>query len=339
MSSAGRRSGAALKLLPGIGLGLGLAASGLLGCGKAIPELTASPINHKVLQHGNPAAPYRVILMGHPYGMYTDKERIAPAKTLLANLSKLESTSPRFYALLGDNVRFPKQPYVDQFKAQLTDAVAVPVFAIPGEHDLFEGPENYERLFGPADYRVRTGQELFLFLNSGKFETELSWRQRGFVQESLQLAEESDAIKNVIVLLHKVAWVRLERYAALREMINNDRKGDLWDQLYPALRALARKKGVFVGAGDIGHKSYSFFLDRNPEDGITYFATGLADRRTDSVAQLDFPGDGSVEISAISLTAEPVVYESATLAGFAASTMNDQPIPPTSPSTRREAQR
>lgn len=273
-------------------------------------------------------------MIGHPYGMYTDKERIAPAKTLLASLSKLESTSPRFYALLGDNVRFPKQPYVGEFEAQLTDAVSVAVFTIPGEHDLFEGAENYERLFGPPDYRVRTGQELFLFLNSGKFETELSWRQQGFIEESLELAEGSDEIKNVIVLLHKVAWVRLERYAELREMINNDRKGDLWDDLYPALRVLAQKKGVFVGAGDIGHKSYSFFLDRNPDHGITYFATGLDDRLTDSVAQMDFAGDGSVEISAISLTAEPVAYESATLAGFAASTMDDQPIPP----TRREAQ-
>jgi hypothetical protein len=100
-------------------------------------------------------------------------------------------------------------------------------------------------------------------------------------------------------------------------LINNDRKGPFWSRVYPSLQALARSKRVFVGAGDIGHKSYSFVYDVNPEDGITYFATGLADRPSDTIVRMDFTKNGDAEIRAISLTNEPVLESAATLEGFA----------------------
>ena len=93
------------------------------------------------------------------------------------------------------------------------------------------------------------------------------------------------------------------------------------DDVYPTVSSLDRfrppqDKSVLVGAGDIGHKSYSFFQDLNPEDGITYFATGIANRESDTVARMDFSAEGRVTLQAVSLTGQPVQAAFTTLEGF-----------------------
>jgi hypothetical protein len=283
------------------------------------PELRSSPLNGRTLDREAGASGYSVLLIGHAYGRFSNSSSKRPAASLLANIDKINEIGPSFVAVLGDSVRAPRAPYTTEFRNGFANALRMPVFAIPGEHDLFEGTQNYERVFGPSYYRIEMGRELFVLLDTGgaNTSTEISPEQLTFLEESLSRAAESASIENVVVLMHKVIWVRLPRYRSLRELINNDRKGRFWSRVYPSLRALARSKRVFVGAGDIGHKSYSFFYDVNPEDGITYFATGLADRSSDTIVRMDFTRDGDATVRAISLTNEPVLESAATLEGFA----------------------
>ena len=204
-------------------------------------------------------------------------------------------------------------------RSRFAEAVNAPVFSIPGEHDLFEGLENYERFFGPAYYRIAIGAELFLFLDSGGNQaTEASAEQLDFLSQSLELAARDDRVRNVIVLMHKVVFAALPRYERLRDRINNVREGGFWGDVYPELRKLAESKRVLVGAGDIGHKSYSFFYDENPDDGIGYFCTGLADLASDSVVLLTADGEGGLELEPISLTAAKIDAAATTLEGFTA---------------------
>jgi hypothetical protein len=284
-----------------------------------LPELRSSPLNGRALDREAGASGYSVILIGHAYGNFDNSNSKRPAASLLANIDKINEIGPSFVAVLGDIVRAPRAPYTTEFRDSFANALTTPVFAVPGEHDLFEGTENYERVFGPSYHRIEMGRELFVFLDTGgaSRSTEISPAQLSFVEASLSRAAESASIENVVVLMHKVIWVRLPRYQSLRELVNNDRKGRFWSRIHPSLRALAGSKRVFVGAGDIGHKSYSFFHDVNPKDGITYFATGLADRASDTIVRMDFTRDGDVAIRAVSLTQEPVLESAATLGGFA----------------------
>ncbi len=202
-------------------------------------------------------------------------------------------------------------------RSRFAQVVEAPVFSLPGEHDLFRGPDNYARFYGPPFYRLELGREIFIVLNSGGGrDTEISNAQFEFLRRALEDAGASDTVKNVILLMHKVVWTDLPRYRNLRSLINNEPEGGFWNTVYPVLRKISKNKRVYVGSGDIGHKSYSFFLDRNPEDGITYFATGVADRDSDTMARIDSSGTGEISVVAVSLTDRPVQTSATTLEGF-----------------------
>lgn len=310
----------------------------LLGCGEApssqpdVPAADTPPATPQAelppLQALNakplpaPAGAYSVLLVGHAYGHFRDRNRDLPSRTLTESIPALNALAPAFVALLGDNLGRPTAGAAEGLRSAFASQLDAPVFAVPGEHDLFKGGEHYESLLGPRYGRLDLGRELFILLDTGgaKGETALTGDQLAFFEDSVALAEQSPRIRNVVVLLHKVVWVRDPRYLKLARRINNDRKGPFFETMHPALARLAKDRRVLVGAGDVGHKSYSFVLDDHPDDGITYFATGLADRPTDSIARLDFAADGTVEVSAVPLTSAPLQPDASELAAFAAGT-------------------
>jgi hypothetical protein len=132
-----------------------------------LPELRSSPINGKTLDREAGASGYSVLLIGHAYGHFSNSRSKRPAASLLANIDRINEIGPSFVALLGDIVRAPRAPYTTEFRDSFANALSMPVFAIPGEHDLFEGTQNYERFFGPSYYRIEIGRELFVFLDTG----------------------------------------------------------------------------------------------------------------------------------------------------------------------------
>lgn len=272
---------------------------------------------------------YTVLFVGHPYGHFRDRMRDLPSRNLLANIEPLNELGPHFIALLGDNIGRATASAAQGLRQAFAARIEAPVLAIPGEHDLLAGPARYEKLMGPRFQRLDLGRELFILLDTGGKDgsTELTGDQLAFFEESMDLAERNARIRNIIVLTHKVIWVRHPRYAELSKRINNDRKGGFWDRIYPRLRRLAATRHVVIGAGDVGHKSYSFVLDENPDDGITYFATGLADRDTDSIVRMDFAADGSVVVAAISLTDQPIRPRATALEDFAAGKLHEPSDP------------
>lgn len=281
-------------------------------------------LNHHNIRPQSSDADYSVLLVGHAYGQYKNTDSIVPSKNLVENIELINHVKPAFIALLGDSVRAPEPQNISALHTEFAQSVAVPVLIAPGNHDLRNGIDVYEAAFGPAHYRIELESELFIVLNTWggvarigpRTVTEVDTEQLAFLKESLKYAAQSEHLDQVVVLMHKVVWVRLARYEGLRPLINNDHKGGFWSTIHPLLKDLARTKRVIVGAGDIGHTSYSFFVDRNPEDRITYFATGLADRESDTIVRLDFRKGVPVEIRALSLTDQEVLESAATLAGF-----------------------
>lgn len=292
-------------------------------CGEPVadPKVPAArALNRLELSPQTESGGYRVVIVGHAYGNFRDKKSHGPAASLIEHIAEINELNPSFTLLLGDFVRNPSKPFVQALRQRLAAKLQSPLFVAPGEHDLIRGGGHYERLFGPRYYSLRKGAELFLVLDTGgaaKGQTELLGDQRVFVQTLLRAAASDAEIRNVIVLIHKVLWVERERYRELSTLVNNHRKGGFWGALYPQLRRLASSKSVYVGAGDIGHLSYSFLVDRDPEDGITYFATGLADRPWDSVALMHFLANGDVELGALSLSDRAIDSAATGLEGFA----------------------
>jgi 3',5'-cyclic AMP phosphodiesterase CpdA len=325
-------------------MGTRWAALGLLllvGCTGAGPKATPAPestpapaatgeaevwqapvpatINGKPLP-GDPDGPWSALLIGHAYGYAKDRYKDRPSRSLTRNVDLINALRPHVVALLGDNLGRPTRKAADALRKQFTVRLDAPVLALPGEHDLFEGADWYESNVGPRFQRLRVGKVLLVFLDSGTAKSsELGPRQERFFRESMDIAEGDSGIRTVVVLMHKVLYVRAPRYSGLVRRINNDRKGGFWAAIHPRLSQLAADKQVLVGAGDIGHKSYSFFADHNPDDGITYFATGLTDGDQDTLARLDFDAEGTATVSAVSLTDQPVRPDEATLDGYARS--------------------
>jgi hypothetical protein len=280
-------------------------------------RIAVSPLNGRGLKPPAEGADYCAFLIGHPYGHFLDRDSTTPARSLLSSIKAINDAAPVFVALLGDNVRKAGEPYAGLLRSRFAAVVDAPVFSLPGEHDLGRGSANYQRLFGPLFYRIELGREIFIVLNTGGgANPEISNSQLEFLKRALEDAEASDTIKNVFLLMHRVVWADLPRYRKLKPFINNVREGSFWSTIYPVVRAIAGSKRVYIGSGDIGHKSYSFFLDRNPEDGITYFATGLADQDSDTIVRIDSSGTGEISVVAVSLTDRPVQISATTLEGF-----------------------
>lgn len=299
------------------------ACLGAGACGEPpvdLADFAGSALNRLELSPRAEPDGYRVVIVGHAYGNIRDRESLGPAASLRKHLAAINELKPSFTLLLGDFVRSPKKSFIQALQKRLAKKLESPLFVAPGEHDLVGGPAHYERHFGSRYYYLRKGSELFLILDTGGAgadQTELSPEQQAFVHALLQQAAADAEIRNIVVLIHKVLWVDRERYRGLKPLVNNDRQGGFWRALYPELQHLARSRSVYVGAGDIGHLSYSFVVDRDPEDGITYFATGLADRSWDSVAVMHFLPDGKVEIQPLPLSEHPIDAAATTLEGFA----------------------
>ena len=86
--------------------------------------------------------------------------------------------------------------------------------------------------------------------------------------------------------------------------------------IHKDVERLARSKRVFWGSGDWLRTAAPLLYHENPADGITYFATYLADSGSDLALKIEVGGDTAPQFTAIALANfEPVDLSRFTVLG------------------------
>jgi outer membrane protein assembly factor BamB len=121
------------------------------------------------------------------FAQITDLHVTDESDTLIADLTEIAGSKPSFAVATGDLVNNGQN--MDQVKTYAAGLKRspVPVFNLPGNHDVGGGskdPENYEQFLGPTHYSFDYGGCHFLMINScDSSETQEKW-----LSEDLRLA-------------------------------------------------------------------------------------------------------------------------------------------------------
>lgn len=192
------------------------------------------------------------------------------------------------YSRDHDHVRGERQTFLD-----IVDALEMPFYPTPGNHDLVSGKrdgndrsfaDQYRAMFGPLYYAVELDLASFVILNTedgdGRIEPGFSDTQLAWLDTTLaKLAKRG---KPIILLFHRPLW---------------DHKPTRWDE---RVQPLLVKHGVsYVIAGH-----YHALCALPPRDGIPYLLLGTCGGANDQhplaghlqhVTYLVIDEDGSIE--------------------------------------------
>jgi len=180
-------------------------------------------------------------------------------ETLLRTISAEE---PDFLIVLGDLINNRQgashQFFIHEIAKQ---RLSFPVLVVPGNHDIAATGEfrlqEFEQIYGPAQFHFTIGNCLFLFLNNALTSGAGSEDYLAFMERVL--SERAAQARNVFVFSH-VPPTGLTPLVRTHEREGSDR-----------FMALARKHNVqFVFSGD--HHGYW----KGVRDGTTYVITGGA---------------------------------------------------------------
>ncbi|MCP4002932.1 MAG: hypothetical protein GY725_01925 [bacterium] len=255
-----------------------------------------SPVNGRELVQVPQGEAYSVWLIGHSYG-----PSVYPVASLLLNLDRFNRSGARALFLLGDTMQILSPVHRSAF-ARMTDALQIPVYIAPGNHDLRE-PGVFEREYGRTSYQLRIGSDLYAI-----FDLNLNWEAlpQDRLDEFLRIlaeAERDPSIRNVVILTHHLVWAIDEpRLEIVRSRVNRPadyRSGVFAQHLQPALESLAQHKPVYWISGDRTHFPPLYW--KVPEQNITYIATGLHGRENDLAVRLESSATGAIRFELESL--------------------------------------
>ena len=135
-----------------------------------------------------------------------DQQNYADLKSIIAQTNQYLKNGVNFALLPGDNANDDTEAEYQLIK-QATDQLQVPLYAIPGDHDLKSGLANYNKYLEPVDYQsFSAGGYHFAFLNvmSGISSDEKTWLTN-------DLASASKAgLKNVLFMHSFTAATQLQ---------------------------------------------------------------------------------------------------------------------------------
>jgi 3',5'-cyclic AMP phosphodiesterase CpdA len=106
-----------------------------------------------------------------------DQQNYADFKTIINNLNQYLKNGVNFALLPGDNANDHTESEYQLIK-QATDQLQVPLYAIPGDHDLKGGTTLYNQYLEPVNYQSFTADKyhfVFLDVMSGISDAQKSW--------------------------------------------------------------------------------------------------------------------------------------------------------------------
>lgn len=274
-----------------------------LSIGPDLPECEHQPgtscFNRLALNPADDWSDYSFVALGHIRS--GPRERISPNQLLRNNVQRLFTDDPRFVLSLGDLYAYINDRSLKEMSTWVNAYIPVPFFNAVGNHDIKAsalgigglvligrrgGVAKYASKLGPLYFDFTVGSELFVFLHIG-LGSAVSAEQLRYLRSQIQRALSDPVIINVFILNHMVIWSYnnpiMEPVFRYRHPKGPRGESSFFlDEIRPLLLPLARKKRVFLLAGDIGgSRNYlqTFYMK---DEHFTYIATGMGNTDRDS---------------------------------------------------------
>lgn len=125
-----------------------------------------------------------------------DQQNYKDLQTIIANTNQYLKNGVNFAVLPGDNANDDTEAEYQLIK-QATDQLQVPLYSVPGDHDLKSGLTNYNKYMEPVNYQSFTADKyhfVFLDVMSGISNDEKTW-----LTNDLDTAAKA-GLKSVIVM-------------------------------------------------------------------------------------------------------------------------------------------
>ncbi len=125
-----------------------------------------------------------------------DQQNYKDLQTIIANTNQYLANGINFAVLPGDNANDDTESEYQLIKSA-TDQLQVPLYAVPGDHDLKSGLTNYNKYMEPVNYQSFTADQyhfVFLDVMSGISNDEKTW-----LTNDLDTAAKA-GLKSVVVM-------------------------------------------------------------------------------------------------------------------------------------------
>jgi len=124
--------------------------------------------------------------------------------TFEALLEFAEQDKPAFLVVLGDFVRRAELIRHKLFALEVAEHIrGFPIFVVPGNHDIsLDGTfrlEDFEKIYGPAQFSFTIGKNLFVFLNDILPATQIE-RCLGFLERAV--SGQAQEVEKIFVFVH-----------------------------------------------------------------------------------------------------------------------------------------
>lgn len=273
--------------------------------GLAWPETVKSTLNGLPLEVGPERQPYSFWAIGHSYGSY-ESPAVWPSASLLANISKLNSSGAACVFFLGDLVKYPTRQRMENFM-KVTDLFSLPLFNATGNHELIFR-EQYIEFFGPTWRAFRMGGDEFICLDTVLANGAIEGEQLTFLKERLEKAAADPSVKTIWVMSHFLLWItddpRLQKmHKHFVPQLEKYKVGAWSRDIEPLLKAATAKKPVYWFSGDNGRWwNASPLYWKVPEYNATFISTALRDCEVDECIHVTVDAAGKPTLEAVSLT-------------------------------------
>jgi hypothetical protein len=274
----------------------------------ALAESVESPMNGKTLEPPDAPQEYSFLVTGHVYGSHSPSTY--PAASFLANVESFNAMGARFFVTLGDIVQHCNEVDIGIFERTVADALDMPLFNACGNHDVSKR-ELYKSHFGETYLAFRYCSELYLVLDTELGKGQIEGEQLDFVLDCLDEARDSEDVKNIFVLSHRLLWaIGNEPINSILPYVNGPTfhpktATSFTDLILPELFTLSESRSVYLISGDVGCEwSLPLFYQKDANHDVTYVACGLGESERDAVVKVNVTEEGEVTFTPVSLSGE-----------------------------------
>lgn len=205
----------------------------------------------------------------------------------------------KFGVLLGDVVFYPSPEDWDEVDAEI-DTLGIPVYIVPGNHDLQNRPL-FEERYGITYSSFMYNNDLFILLDPLLNHWNISGEQFEFLQQTV--LQNQINTENIFVMFHELLWYEEDNaysycgpngFNQIADTIN------FWTEVIPFFEDLPNN--VYMCAGDVGANLWvcNYMIDSYGFN-ITFFATGMGDGDGDNFMIINVDEDKVVTYEVIEL--------------------------------------